>query len=400
MSICTQKLQPNFTAICLLSALFPFYAFFQMTVLNTLSENFIDSFQLSHIGLSALSSAYLYGDALALIPAGLILDRFNTKSIILLSFSLLLISSSLFYFSESFYLAISERFAAGIAHAFALMSCFRIAALHISNDKQGLVMSAILTIAFLGALCAQLPYVWLLKHVGFNNAAFIQIFIGILIFFILKTSIKLPLTQRFENFNLLSAIKNPQNEIAAIFIALMSAPFMLLGALYGLEYLSYNKSLNSFDASFIVSLIFIGTIIGSPFMGWLFDRVKFPKILMMIGVLLTLISCILLFYMQHYLGLIFLMIGFFSSVQVLGYPIIAINNPSGILSTSMGLANFFIMILLGSLQLVTGYIANIVSLEMSLFFIIGLACVLSGICIILVVPYAAINSNNQKVFAG
>lgn len=388
MPTLTQNPERNFIVPCLLSALFPFYAFFQMTSLNALAENRMHALHLSQTGLGLLSSAYLYGDALLLIPAGLMLDRMNAKNVMLVAFLLLLISSSIFYFTNSFLLETAARFIAGMAHAFALISCFRLAALYIPNNKQGAIISWILTIAFLGGFFAQSPFVWLLENIGFQNTAILQTILGILIFLILffnrnppdnKFSEQAKRTNLFSQ--LFSALKNPKNIFAPIYIALMGVPFMTLGALYGIQYLLHNKQLDNMEASEIVSLIFIGIIIGSPFFGWLYDQIRFKKGIMMAAVTLTLISCWAAFHTTHFLWLLFFAIGFFSSAQVLGYPIISTSNSKETLGAAMGLANFFIMLLLGCLQLATGALATHFSLESSLSWMLGISCCLSAICV-------------------
>ncbi|HSW94066.1 MAG TPA: MFS transporter [Gammaproteobacteria bacterium] len=386
----TQHPGRNFIVPCLLSALFPFYAFFQMTVLNALAENRIQVLHLSQTGLGMLSSAYLYGDAFLLIPAGIILDRMNARNSMLVAFLSLLVSSSVFYFTNSFFLSTLARFVAGMAHAFALISCFRLAALYIPNNKQGIVISWMLTIAFLGGFFAQSPFVWLLQTIGLRNSAILQTMMGIVIFLILYFKINLPRTEFSEHAKktnvfsqLFSALKNPENTLSAIYIALMSVPFMLLGALFGMEYLLHNKQLDSMAASEIVSLIFIGIIMGSPFFGWLYDQVQSKKRVMMTGVALTFISCWAAFHATHFIWLLFFAIGFFSSAQVLGYPVISTSNSKEIVGAAMGFANFFIMLLLGCLQLATGSLATHFSLESSLSWVIGISCFLSALCVVL-----------------
>ena len=77
-------------------------------------------------------------------------------------------------------------------------------------------------------------------------------------------------------------------------------------------------------------MIFIGMIVSAPLSGWLSDTLQKRRLPILIGASIgLLISLILLFFtIPNTLALmsLFLLFGFFTGVQVLGYPLIIENN--------------------------------------------------------------------------
>ncbi|WP_235379046.1 MFS transporter [Candidatus Coxiella mudrowiae] len=105
------------------------------------------------------------------------------------------------------------------------------------------------------------------------------------------------------------------------------------------------------DASFVNSMLFIGTIIGAaPVVGWLSDRIKRRRIPMMVGAVIALFLILLLMYLP-YLSLLALLVlliifwglGFIISTQIISYPLIAESNPLALTGTAEGMASVLIM---------------------------------------------------------
>jgi MFS family permease len=100
-------------------------------------------------------------------------------------------------------------------------------------------------------------------------------------------------------------------------------------------------------ASNVVSLIFMGSVIGCPFAGWLSDAQGRRKPLMIAGAIATLITVIPLFLniplSQTTLSVLFFALGFFTSTQVISYPLIAESNSADNTGASTGIASVIIM---------------------------------------------------------
>ncbi|WP_280522001.1 MFS transporter [Candidatus Coxiella mudrowiae] len=101
-------------------------------------------------------------------------------------------------------------------------------------------------------------------------------------------------------------VKNSQNLVIrcrwgrwGLYRSLMNFQIFLLGAMWGSLYLVQIRGLMRADASFVTSMLFIGTIIGAPVVGWLSDRIKRRRIPMMVGAVIALFLILLLMYLPH-----------------------------------------------------------------------------------------------------
>ena len=124
-------------------------------------------------------------------------------------------------------------------------------------------------------------------------------------------------------------------------------PIMLLDALWGGLYLVQVYHLNMASATFVTSMIFFGTIVGSPTAGWLSDRIGQRKLPMILGAIFSILTIsIILFVPQlsyNQLLISFFALGFFTSTQIVAYPIITESNDPAYTGTAMAIASILIM---------------------------------------------------------
>ena len=118
--------------------------------------------------------------------------------------------------------------------------------------------------------------------------------------------------------------------------------------MWGSLFLTQIHHLELTQASLVVSMICLGTIVGSPIVGYLSEARFTKRILMFAGALSSLFHHALPFYLyqnlpQGLLITLFFLLGLLTSTQVLGYPLIMSSNPPHLTGTSMGLAALIIM---------------------------------------------------------
>lgn len=95
-----------------------------------------------------------------------------------------------------------------------------------------------------------------------------------------------------------------QNWICPTYTALLSLPFDLLGALWGELYLINTTALTRIETAHVISMLYLGKIVAGPLLGWLSDRIRLRKVLMVAGSLFSLILCSCLLTVRSYLLLI------------------------------------------------------------------------------------------------
>ncbi|EDP45649.1 MFS transporter [Rickettsiella grylli] len=346
--------------VCLSAALFFFYEFIQLGMFNSISQELMRDFSINASQLGFLSATYFYADVIFLLFAGVLVDRFSIRRIILTAMVMVVLSTILFAFSASFKVAALSHFIAGIGNAFCFLSCIKLATRWFSSQRLALIIGIIITIAMSGGIVAQTPFALVVHALGWRNAVLINAGLGLLITLLIYLFVRdYPMTYPSQKI-IESAIKpipvmesmrlslqNKQNILAGLYTCLLNLPIILLGALWGTLYLTQVHHLEKTQASLVSTMIFLGTIIGSPFVGWFSDFIARRRLLMIIGALFSLLilTAILLISTLHFYTLLvlFLLLGFFTSTQIISYPLIAESNPRHLTGLATSLASILIM---------------------------------------------------------
>ncbi|MBN2690189.1 MAG: MFS transporter [Gammaproteobacteria bacterium] len=357
----TQQNQSSLQAwvVCLVGALYFFYIFIQMTKFNAIGQQLMSDFRMNSAGLGTLSSIFFWGDVLFLFPAGLILDRYSIKKSLLLMMVVVIVCTFAFSLTHSLTFASWCFFFTGIAGAFGLMVPLRLASHWFPAEKMALVSGLSVTIGFLGAMVSQSPLTWLVGVVGWRHAMQWDAGLGILFFvmflLVIKDSpVEIKKEVTVENKQMLRSlwgsikhtIVNRQNWLFGIYTCLLNMPIFILGAVFGVNYLQQVQHLTIAQASFANVLLFAGAMAGSPFFGWFSDKMKRRKFPMYVGGIVTLILLLTLMYGSwNYMVIyaLFTAIGFFTSAQVITYPVIAESNFPENIATGFGMGSSLIM---------------------------------------------------------
>jgi MFS family permease len=347
--------------VVLTAALFFFYEFIQLIMPNAINLQLRQSFNLDASGLGWLVSMYFWGNLVFLFPAGMLLDRYSTKSLIVGSMVLCTIATFIFALTHNSVIAASARFAVGFGGAFCFLSCIRLASRWFPPNKMALVTGIVVTIAMLGGFVAQSPMVLLTSLMGWRNAVLANATLGVVIIFVIFMLVqdRPPNSQaaaaadriKLQSLGFWQSIKlvllNRNNWFGGIYTSLLNLPVFLLGGLWGMRYLVQIHKLSEVQSSYVNSMLFVGVIFGSPVFGWCSDHMGRRCRPMIIGAIASLIVMLVLMYTPHLsfaaLMTLFFLIGFVTSSQVLSYPAVAELNPLALTSTAMSVASFIIM---------------------------------------------------------
>lgn len=345
--------------VCLSAALFFFYEFIQMGMFNSLGGELMREFQIDAAQLGNLSATYFYADVLFLFFAGILLDKISPRKVILSAAVLCVIATVLFALSTNTFMLGFSHFLAGIGNAFCFLSCIKLASRWFPPQRMAFVIGLTVTIAFMGGIVAQTPLTALAQAVGWRHAVLLNALLGVIILVIMYCFIAdkpegtaedhhASLDKNMPLGNIIrSAVVNKQNWLGGLYTSFLNLPIFLLGDLWGIMYLVQVRHLSHTNASYITSMIFVGTMIGSPIVGWLSDTIGKRRSPMIIGAIISLAIILAIIYAPslsfHALLLLFLALGFFTSSQIASYPLIAESNPKTITGTATGLASVLIM---------------------------------------------------------
>jgi len=345
----------------LTAALFFFYEFIQLNLFNAIDVQLMQDFQINAPELGQLASMYFYANALFLFPAGMLLDRYSTKKLLLFAICLCTLGTFLFGLSHEYFIAAAARFLVGWGASFCFLSCIRIASRWFPPSRMALVTGIIVTMAMVGGMVAQTPMALLSHMIGWRQAVLFDACLGIFIALatILFVQDRPPNSHeaaKADKDKLKSlgiwrcfyyAVTNPQNWLGGIYTSLLNLPVFLLGALWGIHYLTEVHHLTTVQASYATTLFFVGVILGSPIYGWFSDYIGLRKLPMILGAIFSLVVIFILMYVPSLsltsLIILFFLIGLSTSSQVLSYPTIAELNPISLTSTSVSIASITIM---------------------------------------------------------
>lgn len=344
--------------VCLSAALFFFYEFIQMHMFNAINEALRTAFQANATQLGILSSTYLWGDVAFLLPAGILLDRFSTKTILLLSLGVCIFGTVGFAMTESFGMAAFFHALSGCGNAFCFLACVILVSRWFPPRRQAFAIGIVVTMAFLGGVMAQTPLAWLSEVVGWRMALIYDAVLGGVFFLVIARVVK----DYPENYTQLSAsnrsgvslfaslkmiFANMQNVLSGIYTCLLNLPIMVLDAVWGVTYLKTVHGLSNIQASNVAAMIFFGSMIACPLMGWISDRLRLRRMPMIVGAVFSLaMACLIVFipgWSYTELLVLFFMLGVVTSTQIITYPLAAESNDPALTGTAVGLASFIII---------------------------------------------------------
>ncbi len=352
------RLQPWFVVFS--AASFFFFQFINMNSFDALGPEIAQSFHLRPVTLSNLSAMYFYGN-IFLIPAGLLLDRYSTKKLLIAGSLLAALSTFCFAHAQTLTAAFILRFLIGVFSTLCLLSCVKLTSRWFSTQLTGMVMGLVITFAMLGGIVAQ-QLSWINADLGGNwretlsGIAFLGLGITALIAIFVQdypTKYQKQETLNQEALrsgfwrNFFPPFKNSQNWLAGLYANFLSLPIVVIGALFAESYLTQTYGVSFPQAALVSSMIFFGVLVGCPFFGALSDRLNRRKLPMIVGALLTLLISLAIAELKQAnletLILLFFLLGFCSGSQVLSYAIVVEVNPPHLTATAESQAATLIM---------------------------------------------------------
>ncbi len=343
--------------VCITGGLLFFYEFIQLNIMNSLNSILMQEFHLSAVELSHISSTYFYANASLVWVAGLMLDRFSTKKLIIFSLICCTVGTFFFGIAQHAWVLSVSRFIIGVGGAFCFLSAVRLASRWLPPSRLAFVTGLIVTMAMLGGMVAQTPVTLLIHKFGWREMMMMNASLGIIIIFAVCMIVRdYPDThhdvvqqqkQELSEIGVIGGLKQvigkKQNWLAAIYNSLLNLPIFILGALWGSRYLQQVSHINPVAATSICGMIFLGTTIGSPFCGFVSDRLKRRKLPMVVGAVLSLAIVIAVLYFHNLsvfsLSVLFFALGFFTSTQIIAYPLASENNQRMVTASAVGIVS-------------------------------------------------------------
>lgn len=351
-----------------------FIEYFARVAPGVMIDSLMHDFNVQALALGSLSAFFYYTYVAMQIPVGILVDRFSLRW--LLTSMILLCGLSCLVFASTTHLEIVAlaRLLMGFGASFAFVSALKVASLWFPAQKFGLLAGLTQALGMLGAAIGQMPMAYFVVKFGWRETL---IFIGsVMILLASLVAILVRDPQKFATQPTLSAskknlmhtpwsglckvLKNPQSWWNALFAGLLFAPTAALAELWGIKFFRQSYHLSNEVAALAIGLIFIGWTIGGPLIGWISDRIKRRKIILILSACFSLLFASLALMLPNLpLGILFSLLflyGLANTGVATAYAVASEINPLAVAGTSVAFANMASVIIGASFQPLIGWL--------------------------------------------
>lgn len=279
-------MKKNAGIILTLCALFLFYKYIAQLFPSLIGQEFMQVYGYDGVMLAVMASSYYYSYSIMQIVAGLIIDRYSVRIPMFLAILLMSMMMLLFTHTTHFYVMCVSRALMGAGAAFATVIYMKCAAYYTTSKTFGLISSLLATATMLGAACGGAPVAILFRHVGWHaglnmvGIAGLVMATAVLIFQRSQTVASSGDDRRMTMSNVKAVILRKDNWLLLMYSGLTFSPVAILGGLWGTPFLMVKFAATATQASFLLSIMFVGHAVGSPLWALLSVRLQRKKELM------------------------------------------------------------------------------------------------------------------------
>jgi MFS family permease len=353
-----QEIHKDAYIIFLLAALFYLYEFVLQVAPSVMAMPMMKAFHVSAEGFGVISAFYFYAYAPMQLPAGLLFDRYGPRKLMSLALLLCAVGSFFFASTESVITACIGRFLIGIASAFSFIGVLVLLSRWFPAKYFAILAGIAQAMSSVGAICGEAPLAALTDVVGWRNASFILSLIGVFLAILLwkfirdfpdKATQSRPDSKiRDEFYRLVEVCKHSYTWITGAYAFTIWTPIAVFAALWGVPYLEEKYQVSVVVASSMCSMIWLGIGVGSPFLGWLSDRLCSRRIALGVSSIFGLIASVILLYVPDVsmsaMYFVLFILGIGAGGQTVSFAVVTENNPANLVGTASGFNNLSVLI--------------------------------------------------------
>lgn len=325
------------------------YEFFIRVAPSSLNQEMLNTYGMSDVQLSYVKAAFYFGYVCMQIPAGLLIDRFGPRRLLMVG--MLVCSLSIFAFAwfESVHWLIVARIFAGMASSFAYLCPLVLIHHWLPHRAFGYAAGMVQLVGNLAAMMGTTPVTSMYHHWGMSGMFALTGLIGLvgtLLVSLVKPhgAISAKKTQLNDIPKHLKHIHHTPNTYVLALLGLISwVPMAIIAENYGVDYFASLWSLNTASAKNLVMTIWIGNCVGGPLLGWLSQTMqrRFTPIMLSFGIsALCLLWCgqlSALYGIQNFI--LCLTLGLCSGIQVVTFATISDRHGPDTMGTASGVQN-------------------------------------------------------------
>ena len=339
------------------AVLFLFYVFFIRIFPTAMVPELLEAFSITATSFGTLSASYFYAYAPMQIPVGILMDRFGAQKLLAFASLTCAVGTFLFAISHALGLAKIGRLLMGAGSSFGFVGMVYVCSNWFPSKRLALLVGLGNSIGMLGALGAEGPLCSLVEKLGWRPTVQILSVAGAFLFVTFYILMKLRpqnptphLKAQSLTVILIKHLKpvcsNYKIYLNAIVALLFYSTTAGFASLWGTPFIAQKYGMEKSLAGYIVSMTFLGWIVGAPLIGSISDRFKVRKPFLLTGILLTGITLFPVICLDNLpiwtLFMLLFFVGIFSSPQLLNLPLAIELNPKQAKGGSIALTNFIV----------------------------------------------------------
>jgi len=363
-----------------LGALFYLAGFFQRVAPAVMTQELMRDFHISAAGLGQLSGLYFYAYVAMQIPTGILADTLGPRKILTAGCMLAGVGTLLFALSPGFFGAGLGRLLIGGSVAVAFVGLLKLSSSWFPKKIYAFVAGNALSIGLIGAVTAGPPLRFLMDRFHWRQVisltGVMTLGLGCVIWFVVRDwpqekgypgFTEKPLTSTSLSFSriwqdLFKVFKYRNIWLLFVIPGGIVGCILTFSGLWGVPYLISHHGLSPARASALTSILLVGWALGSPFFGWLSDRMGKRKPLYQAGSIVVALGWSLILFQENLsfspLILTLFVTGFCSGCIIIGFAFVMESVPSFLSGTAAGLTNMGVMMGPMLLQPVVGWILD------------------------------------------
>lgn len=287
-----------------LCGLFLFYKYIAQLFPSLIGSELMQSYGYDGVMLAIMASSYYYSYTFMQIIAGLVIDRFAIRLPMFIAIFTISLMILVFANTNNFYLMCLSRALMGMGASFATVLYMKCAALYTTPKTFGLISSFLATATMLGAACGSAPVGLLFTQFGWQEGLRMVALFGFIMAFMVLAYQKSQTTKssqteaRMKLVNIKDVLLKKDNWLLLLYSGLTFSPVAILGGLWGTPFLMTKYSLTAANASFFLSIMFIGHALGSPLWALLSAKLGRKKELMHIANVIAFLAIVSIIYVH------------------------------------------------------------------------------------------------------
>ena len=330
------------------ATLFFFYAWVLRVAPSVMISELMRDLAVGGAILGNLSAFYFYGYSTMQVPVGILMDRFGPRRLLTISALGCTAGCLLFAASGDAVSASLSRLVIGAGAAFGLVGAMTIAGQWFPAHRFALLSGIAIMMGMIGGVFGQAPARLAVEAWGWRETMVVfcagGLVLAVAAWSFVRDKPAAEHGRRRSVWNSLGAVfGNRQVWLNAIAGIGTTAPLLGFAGLWGVPYFETRYEIDRAAAAGMASMVLIGLAVGSPFFGWVSDRVQRRRLPLVCGLFLCLVSLAGLVYIPALpisaATVLALVCGFGAASQITCFAAARESSPGELSGTTLGITN-------------------------------------------------------------